>query len=153
MIYFLRHPKTGLVKIGTTDKYHRRLSTLMSKYGDLELVALMDGNRTTEAALHVRFGAANRQGVLDGREWFADTPELREFIEVNGHLNIPENEDELIRIPVSSETHERLKELARVDGKSLSDFLRDIVQRELGEKVNMRKGLKTWGGRRDRQPE
>jgi predicted DNA-binding protein len=61
--------------------------------------------------------------------------------------------DELIRIPVSTETHEKLKELARADGKSLADFLRDIVQRELGEKVNMRRGLKSWGGRRDRQAE
>lgn len=29
MIYFLRHPDTGLIKIGTTTDYKMRLSTLI----------------------------------------------------------------------------------------------------------------------------
>jgi|GEM_PF-4235511 len=42
MIYFLRNPSAGYVKIGTTKNYHARLSTLIAEHGDLELLGLMD---------------------------------------------------------------------------------------------------------------
>jgi len=62
--------------------------------------------------------------------------------------------DELIRIPVSPEAHQRLKELSRAAGyKSLSHFLRDTIQRQLGDQVDMQAGLKSWGGDRTKDPE
>lgn len=58
----------------------------------------------------------------------------------------------MIRIPVSPETHEALKRIALERGaKDLSSFLRDVIQKEVGDEVNMRSGIKPRGGRRDRQ--
>jgi len=85
MIYFLRSPETGLIKIGTTRDYHTRLSHLIMEYGDLELLGLMDGSYEEETALHHQF-AEVRQGRS---EWFEKCPELMAYIADGTHLNLP----------------------------------------------------------------
>lgn len=87
MIYFLRSPQTGYVKIGLTENYHLRLSQLIAQHGDLELLGLMEGSRDKEKALHKRFATDQVKGK--GREWFRPSAKLSELIEAEAHLNIP----------------------------------------------------------------
>lgn len=58
--------------------------------------------------------------------------------------------ENMIRIPVDPAVHEQLRKIARSQGKNLADFLRDIIQREVGNGLNIRQGIKPRGGRRDR---
>ncbi len=89
MIYFLRHPETGLMKIGTTTKYQKRLSDLMQKHGDLELLGLMYGNRSDEQQLHQQFSHLNEAGQLSGIEWFRADKELIAYIDKHAQMTLP----------------------------------------------------------------
>jgi predicted HicB family RNase H-like nuclease len=57
---------------------------------------------------------------------------------------------DMIRIPIDPEVHEQLRIIARRRGKSMSAWLRDIIQREVGDSVNVNQGIKSHGGRRNR---
>jgi DNA-binding Xre family transcriptional regulator len=80
MIYFLRHTKTGLIKIGVTYDLDARLHTLRAAYGDLELLGLLAGFEEEENELHIQFKDANVRSTLKGREWFEPTKELMSYI-------------------------------------------------------------------------
>ncbi len=80
MIYFLRHPETGLVKIGTTEDYHLRLYQLEHEYGDLELLGLMSGGIETESELHERFRYLKATDHHPSREWFRMDNALLEYM-------------------------------------------------------------------------
>ena len=89
MIYFLRHPETGLIKIGKTKDKNMRLSQLQAQYGDLELLGLMAGYTDMERELHMQFSHLNDRDVLGGREWFRPDSELTRFINKETSLNLP----------------------------------------------------------------
>lgn len=92
MIYFLRHINTGLIKIGYSDQFCRRLLVHLRKFGALENLGFMDGTMQDEKAIHRRFRYANQRwdvtGLL-GVEWYESAPELVEFIEVNAVMIPP----------------------------------------------------------------
>jgi hypothetical protein len=76
MVYFIR-AADGMVKIGTSTNVLKRVKDLASQSPvPLELVAVVPGNTTDEAALHDRFNDARDHG-----EWFRPVPELLEFID------------------------------------------------------------------------
>ena len=79
MIYFLRSVETGYIKIGTTQNLHQRLRLLATKFGKLEVLGVLPGNRPFEKALHMAF----KDHVVTemGREWFFDTPSIRKYID------------------------------------------------------------------------
>ena len=89
MIYFLQHPETQLIKIGTTRRYNMRLSQLIANHGDLELMGLMSGSFNEEYTLHRQFRKYNVRDVLDGDEWFKPHAELLDFIRKNTSLKCP----------------------------------------------------------------
>ena len=82
MIYFLRR-SDGTIKIGTTQNYRIRIPQLISQYGELELVGLIEGGRETEQSLHLQF-AEHRIGRT---EFFVDHDALREFIAANAVID------------------------------------------------------------------
>lgn len=88
MLYFLKHPETGLIKIGTTVSYKSRLSDLIRQYGDLELLGIMTGSYEDEKRLHEQF-AHLRSHELDGREWFKPEKELLSYINKHTSMNLP----------------------------------------------------------------
>lgn len=101
MIYFLRRAD-GAIKIGTTDKYRTRLSTLTTEYGELELLGLMEGDREEEQRIHEQF-TQSRMGPDRRTEWFHSSPEILDYIAKNTHLNIPKARDKTVKI--TDKTH------------------------------------------------
>lgn len=60
-----------------------------------------------------------------------------------------------LRIPISPETVATLEEMALAAGYinkrgtvNLSDYLRDMLQERLGDAIDLKAGLTTWGGER-----
>lgn len=81
MIYFLRHPGTGLIKIGLTSNLPGRLEGLRTRYGVLEPLGVVDGDYYAECWHHCCFRHANIRGILPGVEWFKPVDELLWYIE------------------------------------------------------------------------
>lgn len=79
MIYFLRS-SAGPIKIGTTIRLTQRLRQLAAEHGEgLEVLAVLDGSRDVEQALHGRFAHLRRVG-----EWFEPGDDLLGFIVSDG---------------------------------------------------------------------
>lgn len=89
MIYFLKHPETGLIKIGTTEDYHLRLYQLEREYGKLELLGLMDGGNETESELHERFRYLKPKDHHPAREWFRMDNALLEYMRFYAIADVP----------------------------------------------------------------
>ncbi len=75
MIYFIRNPRSGNIKIGHGKPLQRLAAGQTWHDAQLELLAIADGGRTEERLLHHRF-AADR---VDG-EWFLPSEELMKKI-------------------------------------------------------------------------
>ena len=66
MIYFVREPREGLVKIGYSANPWRRIEALqIGNHAQLIIEAVVDGEMADEAKLHTRFAAQRVRG-----EWF-----------------------------------------------------------------------------------
>jgi hypothetical protein len=79
VIYFVRADH-GIIKIGTTKNLSVRLFDLCAENRQyLGVLAVMDGERPEEQALHERFAHLRLHG-----EWFSPTQELLDFIETEG---------------------------------------------------------------------
>lgn len=96
MIYFLRHVETGVLKIGTTVDYPMRLSQLIAKYGDMELLGLMTGSYDIEGELRRKFGKYHTN-ILQGTEWYHPAHEIVEYIKSHSKLSIPLPLDRRVR--------------------------------------------------------
>ena len=94
MIYFLKHADVGLIKIGTAKRFFKRYTSLTSRYGALSLLGLMNGSHKTEYAVHKKFHKLRVRGVLNGTEWFADEPEIHQFVSENCFASIPTSVEE-----------------------------------------------------------
>ncbi len=77
MIYFIQEDVSGPIKIGHTDKaLQTRLNTLQANNPhNLTCIAMLDGTRVIERALHARFQLFRIRG-----EWFKPEPELMQYI-------------------------------------------------------------------------
>jgi len=75
-VYFLRVDGKGPVKIGfTTDIDHRLGSLATGHSGKIELIALIEGSRSDEKALHRRFKDLRVRG-----EWFKFQGDLKKYV-------------------------------------------------------------------------
>jgi hypothetical protein len=80
MIYFAKSAARDQIKIGTTTCLRTRFGALEgTEKTELDLLAVMDGNRPEEKELHLRFSHLRVSG-----EWFRPADELLEFIAANG---------------------------------------------------------------------
>lgn len=105
MIYFLRRAD-GAIKIGTTEKYYTRLSDLIKRHGDLELLGVMEGDREKEQEVHRRFAHA-RLNNKRKTEWFQSCQELLDYIAENTSPKVHTARD--VTINLSDKTHLLLK--------------------------------------------
>lgn len=113
MIYFARR-RDGKIKIGSSAKPNERLKTLRSEYGEVDIVAVMDGGHKQESLLHKHFAKMNTG--LDGREWFHPSESILEYIATNAKPvkserevippRIPKGRKMNARIPVTESTQE-----------------------------------------------
>jgi hypothetical protein len=74
MIYFIQDTETRRIKIGVSAEPNQRLRQLQTAHAaELKLIAVMDGSRIEEQALHQLF--TRKRG-----EWFEPTHDLLAFI-------------------------------------------------------------------------
>ena len=77
MIYFVRGTRSGMIKIGYSESVKRRLKALRTSSSEpLEVIAIIEGTRDDEQALHRRFAVARAQG-----EWFHPHRRLLEYLD------------------------------------------------------------------------
>lgn len=130
MIYFLRHPETGLIKIGKTKNYHQRLSQLIAEHGDLELLGIMQGYTDKECELHEQFSSLNVRGDLKGVEWFESEQSLLGYIDDNSSMNIPKPDGQpMVNVQIAEDVREMLGILKkRYNTPKMSDALKEFIR-------------------------
>lgn len=75
-IYFVAAPEASRIKIGFSNNPDKRIASLMTSSAyKLETIAVIEGSREQEQALHQRFAHLRVH-----REWFADCSEIRDFV-------------------------------------------------------------------------
>lgn len=135
VIYFLQR-EDKRIKIGTTGKYHQRLSALVAKYGALNLLGYADGGHSEEHALHVRF--ANYNTGEDGREWFYPADELMTYIDTCTSKPNPQEIEAILKatrrkiIPVKQATYRRVQDYSNGLGASSMSEALDFVFSQFG---------------------
>lgn len=77
MIYFIRDTGTGHIKIGFSDTPWARLSQIQTHCpSPVEMLGVIEGDRTRESAIHAVFSDLPRRG-----EWFCDSGDIAATIE------------------------------------------------------------------------
>lgn len=71
VVYYLKR-QDGFIKIGFSSQFKKRLATLKSKHGSLEVLATHRGSIEAESAIHNLFSSA-RLGTSD---WFTPTEKI-----------------------------------------------------------------------------
>jgi hypothetical protein len=176
VIYFLRHTKTGLIKIGTTNNLDTRMYFLRKQYGELELLGLIAGYENEENELHTQFRELNVRRALTGREWFKPAKELIAYIEKYASMERPlpigsRKRSNFIssvpivykRLVVSTEVQTMYKDLtsgAKVTYDELLQFLAEEIgaqinepEANLGAGLRMREKLAEWKKQRGKEEE
>lgn len=78
VVYFLRR-RDGLIKIGRTSQFAKRLKTLELEHGPLEFLGAVDGWRVWEHEVHRAFAVER-----EWREWFRPSRDLWALIRCLG---------------------------------------------------------------------
>lgn len=99
MIYFMRHTKTGYIKIGYSGGLRQRLRTIVSTHGVLEPIGLMEGGRDTERQLHAAF-KDDRAPMRGEVEWYHPNADLVFYIACNTDVPISLIVDDAARRPI-----------------------------------------------------
>ena len=132
MVYFLRSPRTGLIKIGRTRFLQSRLADLEHQYQEtLEVLGVLpDALDSHEADLHRAFRRSRMQG-----EWFEPTKELMHVIKARAvpwSIEYDDNSQSVIYTRIDRAVWHRAKRLAKEEGievgQWISDRLRPLVQ-------------------------
>jgi hypothetical protein len=125
VIYFMRRPDGGRIKIGTTIRLSKRLKELCDEVGDdLHVMAVLDGNRDVEKDLHRRFAELRADG-----EWFEPGDDLVGFIVAEGRAwdgssEAPETSSVKLHIDVV----ESARIVVAYRGGTMTDMLSDILR-------------------------
>lgn len=78
-VYFARRIEDGTIKIGFSAFLSQRMFFLESRYGEMDLLASMPGNRITERLVHLAFSDSQ---IKKGTELFRPDESLLEFIQL-----------------------------------------------------------------------
>ena len=126
MIYFIRRPDDGAIKIGYTDQPSTRMPALRREVDGMELLAVMDGGFPEEQGLHVRFDHLCL-GNAANHEWFRAAPELLAFIEAEGRPMVDTDRSFSVRLDLTPEQRDRLRVVAAEAGLSMAAFARTAL--------------------------
>jgi hypothetical protein len=86
IVYATRRTSDGLIKIGTTAHYRKRMTDLRAEHGELRLFLAMPGGYREETEIHGRFTALWVEG-----EWFRPgRPLLWWILRMRGAHSFPE---------------------------------------------------------------
>lgn len=129
MIYFIQDGRDGTIKIGTSRNPWERLAALtVASPGKMTILAVMDGDRLVERALHKQFAPLRVSG-----EWFRDEPDLLSFIDKAKAEHPQHRREEALR----PEKRSAESELAAI----LSDKPHWLLEMELGCQLDKRRRL------------
>jgi hypothetical protein len=122
MIYFIQPADGSRVKIGTTIHLARRLGQLCAETGeDLRVLAVIEGGRDEEQALHRRF---DHLRIVN--EWFEPGNDLLGFIVAEGREWNRGDDPPLPRhgtlIRVSDDFAEAIRRASSFEGISVAEF-------------------------------
>jgi hypothetical protein len=121
MVYFLKNPKSGLIKIGWSSFVPTRVLHLKSMYGHhLILLKCIEGDRKTERRLHKRF---RKSRVFS--EWFKESRRLSHFIKTSKRAH---QYYEAYYLPMPSELADFLRELAAREYRTTSAQVQVIIE-------------------------
>lgn len=126
MIYFLRNPRTGLIKIGRTSYFASRYGELCHETGGpLELLGTMPEEDWQESGLHFAFRKYRTVG-----EWFQDHAHLRKFIAKYAQADAPGIDRARCRtmVPVDRTIAMQAKKVAAERMIPLDDYLNGVLR-------------------------
>jgi hypothetical protein len=81
-VYFILHPSEPRIKIGISKNLEDRLYSIsLEEKAKCKFLAFQIGGNTQETYLHRLFAHIRLGKQPSGKEWFRDTPELRQYIQ------------------------------------------------------------------------
>ena len=148
MVYFLQCDKTGLIKIGASDRLHHRVKEVQNEHhSTFTVLGVVDGHKQEERNLHIQFAH-----LRCDKEWFSPDDELVEFItrrarSWEGSTAKPrriKHEPKLQRYKyapkqilaskqIDPAIARKVRYLARVSGTSDGEVISLLLARQLGE--------------------
>lgn len=129
MIYFLRSPDDGPIKIGFTDDLPKRISQLETRYGiALVLLAIRPGGREEEKSIHRRFSRSR----IGRSEQFLPDDDLMKFIgppmSDEARNRLVEEGRKLVATTVDRTIASRAKTLAGYHGISVAELISETLR-------------------------
>ena len=76
VVYYIRRTSDGMVKIGTTGAFRKRMATFRNEFGEIQILMTHSGGRPEELKMHRQFDAYR----IRGSEWFRPARTLLEWI-------------------------------------------------------------------------
>jgi hypothetical protein len=135
MIYFIKRPDNGLIKIGTTVCLSERLKQLRYEVSaNIRVLAIMDGSYPEESNLHHRF-VHLRVGESVLCEWFNPGSDLLKFIAIEGRRWKPEDDEPVLRKPMvaqircGAEWKAWIEEMAEKEGDTVAKLLDRAIRK------------------------
>jgi hypothetical protein len=133
-VYFMRFGAAGPIKIGhALEPYKRRYDFQIASADPIEVLAVVDGGRPEEQAIHKLFSHLHIRGEL-----FRPADDLLEYIQLMPKHEKPEpktrgrpqiNEEQIpARLPGG--TKDRIERVL-MEKESIAAFIREAVEREL----------------------
>jgi hypothetical protein len=129
VIYFIKRPNDGRIKIGTSVRLVDRLKQLACEFGEgLAVLAVVDGHKDEERSLHRRFAHLRVVG-----EWFEPGDELLGLITTEGREWDGNNETSAIdiRLLIDGDLYRRIQAVADREGNSVAAYIRAALSRDL----------------------
>lgn len=126
MIYFVQAEDGGPIKIGFTERLRERHRNLAAEYcKPLRVLAVTDGMRAEEKALHERFAHLRQTG-----EWFHPADDLKAYItsECRPWDGADEVRQTTVGMRLTKEYKDWLRECARCRRREMVDVIVEALE-------------------------
>jgi hypothetical protein len=141
MIYFVRRPSDGFIKIGFSDNMHVRMVDFRVKLGKgATLLGMVEGGLSTEREIHARF---NDHRIDPVAEWFYPADEIVDFIHRHTHLEMPKDKSSKVVVTLPDDLYQLLADESEAEDKPIAAIVRSILSEHYQIKVRS-----NWGGYR-----
>ena len=126
VIYFLE----GAIgyKIGHTIELKTRLAYHRREFGEIRVIAVLEGTKQEELSLHRRF----KPYRVFRQEWYSKNEAILNYALQNGTTDYsPYVVERYTNLVVPRELHRQLLFLAQITGKSMSDVIAGLIAKEV----------------------
>jgi hypothetical protein len=122
-VYFAKHPKKRLIKIGVSGSPRDRVKCLP---GQPDLLGVIPGDHSAERAMHKKFAC-----FAVGHEWFHDCEAIRSFIFVSdaaAGLSELKGPSRVVGLRISAKLMRKLKAKAKIEHRRPSAMVAIIAE-------------------------